>query len=91
MTDIKPVLAELRLDACRANVELARRGLARFTFGNASAISREHGLVAIKPSGVAYDRLEPDDLIVVDLDGQVIDGTLRPSSWAAPSSPEVPR
>jgi L-ribulose-5-phosphate 4-epimerase len=80
MTDIKAVLAELRLDACRANVELARRGLARFTFGNASAVDREHGLVAIKPSGVAYDSLEPDDLVVVDLDGQVIDGTLRPSS-----------
>jgi L-ribulose-5-phosphate 4-epimerase len=80
MTDIKPVLAELRLDACRANVELARRGLARFTFGNASAVNREHGLVAIKPSGVAYDSLEPNDLVVVDLDGQVIDGTLRPSS-----------
>jgi L-ribulose-5-phosphate 4-epimerase len=80
MTGIERVLAELRADACRANVELSRRGLARFTFGNASAIDREHGIVAIKPSGVAYDSLQPNDIVVVDLDGQVVDGTLRPSS-----------
>jgi L-ribulose-5-phosphate 4-epimerase len=80
MTERREVIAELRAEACRANLELARRGLARFTFGNASAIDREHDLVAIKPSGVAYDSLQPDDLVVVDLDGHVIDGRLRPSS-----------
>jgi L-ribulose-5-phosphate 4-epimerase len=70
----------LRDAVCRANVDLAVRGLARFTFGNASGIDRERGLVVIKPSGVAYDDLRPDAMVVTDLDGRVIEGTLRPSS-----------
>ena len=80
---MKPDASEftvLRTAACRANVELARRGLARFTFGNASAIDRELGLVAIKPSGVPYDDLTPESMIVVDLAGTIVDGDLRPSS-----------
>lgn len=80
MTTRKDAIAELRSDVCEANVELAQRGLAKFTFGNASAIDREHGLVAIKPSGVPYDELRAKDLVVVDLDGNVVDGKLRPSS-----------
>ena len=70
----------LRTAACRANVELARRGLARFTFGNASAIDRELGVVAIKPSGVPYDDLTPESMVVVELGGKVVAGDLRPSS-----------
>ena len=71
----------LRTAACRANVELARRGLARFTFGNASAIDRELGVVAIKPSGVPYDDLTPESMVVVELGGgKIVDGDLRPSS-----------
>jgi len=64
----------------RANVELGRRGLAPFTFGNASAIDRARGLVVIKPSGVPYERLRAADLVVTDLDGHVVQGRLRPSS-----------
>ena len=63
-----------------ANRELARRGLARFTFGNASAIDRERGRIVIKPSGVPYDELRPRMMVVTDLDGRVPDGALRPSS-----------
>lgn len=70
----------LRAAACRANVELHRRGLAKFTFGNASAIDRAVGVVAIKPSGVPYDDLHPESMVVVDLNGKVVDGELRPSS-----------
>lgn len=70
----------LRKAVCKANVELARRGLALFTFGNASAIDRERGLVVIKPSGVPYAGLKPSDLVVTDLEGRVVEGKLRPSS-----------
>lgn len=73
-------LAALRADVCEANVALARRGLAKFTFGNASGIDRSRGLVVIKPSGVPYDELRPETLTVVDLDGQIVEGSLRPSS-----------
>lgn len=70
----------LREAVCEANMELAARGLAPFTFGNASAIDREHGLIVIKPSGVPYHELRADMMVVTDLDGQVVEGTLRPSS-----------
>jgi L-ribulose-5-phosphate 4-epimerase len=70
----------LRADVCHANVELARRGLARFTFGNASGIDRARGLVVIKPSGVPYDALRPEMLVIVDMDGRVVEGSMRPSS-----------
>jgi L-ribulose-5-phosphate 4-epimerase len=73
-------IATLRDTVHWANLELARLGLARFTFGNASAIDREQGLVVIKPSGVPYDELRAEDLVVVDLDGRVVEGHLRPSS-----------
>ncbi len=80
---MKPDTSEfsvLRTAACRANVELSRRGLARFTFGNASAVDRELGVVAIKPSGVPYDDLTPESMVVVEIGGKHVDGDLRPSS-----------
>lgn len=80
MTTRRDAIAELRNEVCDANVELAQRGLAKFTFGNASAIDREHGVVVIKPSGVPYDELRPKNLVVVDLDGNAVEGKLRPSS-----------
>lgn len=76
-------LSVLRTDVCEANVELALRGLAKFTFGNASGIDRDRGLIVIKPSGVPYDQLRPEMLTVVDLDGNVVEGALRPSSDVA--------
>ncbi len=74
------MLDELRHDVLWANQEIARRGLARFTFGNASAIDHARGFVVIKPSGVAYDSLRPGDLVVTELNGRVVEGDLRPSS-----------
>ena len=74
------MLESLRNEVCEANLELARRGLAVYTFGNASGIARDRGLVAIKPSGVPYDTLKPADLVITDLDGRMVEGTLRPSS-----------
>jgi len=73
-------LKSLREQVLDANLELVRRGLVLFTFGNASGISREEGLVVIKPSGVSYDTMKPDDLVIVDLSGKPVEGTLRPSS-----------
>lgn len=80
MTARTDAIANLRHEVCNANIDLARRGLARFTFGNASAVDRTHGLVVIKPSGVPYETLRPDALVVLDLDGRVVEGELRPSS-----------
>ncbi len=74
------LLTALREEVWQANLELVRRGLAIFTFGNASGISREDGLVAIKPSGVPYETMRPEDLVVTTLDGRVVEGDLRPSS-----------
>jgi len=72
--------AALRRDALRANLELAKYGLALFTWGNASQIDRARGVIAIKPSGVPYDEMKAEDLPIVDLDGKVIDGAFKPSS-----------
>jgi L-ribulose-5-phosphate 4-epimerase len=74
------VLESLRAEVLEANLELVRRGLVIYTFGNASALSREHNLVAIKPSGVPYEKMTPADMVVTDLQGNVVDGRLRPSS-----------
>src|SRR3954463_15703830 len=74
---------ELKERAWAANQEIPKRGLAIYTFGNASALDAARGVVAIKPSGVAYDDLKPEDLFVLDLAGQVVEGTLRPSSDTA--------
>ncbi len=70
----------LRDAVCEANLELVRRGLVIESFGNASGIDRARGVVAIKPSGVAYDRLTPARLVLTDLAGRVLEGSLRPSS-----------
>jgi L-ribulose-5-phosphate 4-epimerase len=73
-------LQSLREQVLEANLELHRRGLALYTWGNASGIDRARGLVVIKPSGVPYERLAAADLVVTDLDGAVVAGSLRPSS-----------
>jgi L-ribulose-5-phosphate 4-epimerase len=73
-------LKNLREEVLEANLELVRRGLVLYTFGNASGISREQGLVVIKPSGVPYETMKPEDLVVVNLQGNIVEGTLRPSS-----------
>jgi L-ribulose-5-phosphate 4-epimerase len=73
-------LKSLREEVLEANLELVRRGLVLFTFGNASGISRDEGIVAIKPSGVPYDTMKPEDLVLTDLDGKIVEGSLRPSS-----------
>jgi L-ribulose-5-phosphate 4-epimerase len=74
------ILATLRDEVLTANLELSRRGLALYTFGNASGLARDDGLVVIKPSGVPYDQMRAEDLVVTDLDGRVVEGTMRPSS-----------
>jgi L-ribulose-5-phosphate 4-epimerase len=71
---------ELKERAWAANQEIPKRGLAIYTFGNVSAFDAERGVLAIKPSGVEYERLTVDDLVVVDLAGEIVEGKLRPSS-----------
>lgn len=73
-------LEQLRQEVLEANRELVRQGLVIHTFGNASAVSRTDGLVVIKPSGVAYDSLQPDNMVVTDLEGKIVEGDLNPSS-----------
>jgi L-ribulose-5-phosphate 4-epimerase len=70
----------LRREVLEANVDLVRHGLVVHAFGNASAIDRASGLVVIKPSGVPYDELEPESLVVTDLDGRLVEGRFKPSS-----------
>lgn len=77
------MLEELKEAVCTANCELAQSGLITLTWGNASGIDREQGLVVIKPSGVPYAELRPDAMVVVDLDGRTVEGKLRPSSDTA--------
>jgi len=74
------LLEDLRTEVLEANLELVKQGLVLYTFGNASGVEREQGLVVIKPSGVPYERLRPEDMVVTDLNGKIVDGTLRPSS-----------
>ncbi len=71
---------ELKREAYEANVALPKHGLINLTFGNASAIDRAKAVFAIKPSGVDYATLSPDDMVVVDLEGRTVEGSLRPSS-----------
>jgi L-ribulose-5-phosphate 4-epimerase len=73
------VLESLRQDVWAANLELPRAGLVTWTSGNVSARDRESGLVVIKPSGVRYEALRPEDLVVLDLEGRVVEGRLKPS------------
>ncbi len=74
------LLEQLRKDVLEANLEIVRRGLVMYTFGNASGYSPEDGLMAIKPSGVAFEKLRPEDMVVTDLSGKIVDGSLKPSS-----------
>ena len=74
------LLAALREQVLEANLELVRRGLVLYTFGNVSGISRKDGLVAIKPSGVPYDDLTPEHIVISDLQGKIVEGDFRPSS-----------
>ncbi|MEH6953212.1 L-ribulose-5-phosphate 4-epimerase [Neobacillus drentensis] len=74
------MLEYLKREVLEANLALPVHGLVTFTWGNVSGIDRETGLVVIKPSGVAYDELQIDDLVVLDLDGNIVEGSLRPSS-----------
>jgi L-ribulose-5-phosphate 4-epimerase len=77
---MKSSYGELKEQAWQANMEIPRRGLAIYTFGNVSALDAGRAVFAIKPSGVAYDSLTAADMVVVDLDAKVVEGTLRPSS-----------
>lgn len=74
------MLTELKREAYEANLALPQHGLINLTFGNASAIDRAKGIFAIKPSGVAYAELRPQDMVLVDLDGKIVEGKLNPSS-----------
>ena len=74
------MLEELKKQVYEANMLLPKYNLVKFTWGNVSAIDREKGLIVIKPSGVEYDQMTPEDMVVVDLDGNVVEGKYKPSS-----------
>jgi L-ribulose-5-phosphate 4-epimerase len=74
------MLEQLKQQVCEANLALQKAGLVLLTWGNASGLDAETGLVVIKPSGVSYEAMRPEKMVVVDLNGQVIEGDLRPSS-----------
>lgn len=74
------MLEELKEKVFNANLDLVKHGLVIFTWGNVSAIDRASGRVVIKPSGMSYDHMKPSDMVVVDLDGKVVEGELNPSS-----------
>lgn len=74
------MLEQLKEKVLEANLSLPKHGLVTFTWGNVSAIDREKGLIVIKPSGVEYDEMKAEHMVVVDLDGNVVEGKLRPSS-----------
>ena len=74
------LLPDLRKQVLQANLDLVRRGLVLSTFGNASGVDRKKGLIVIKPSGVPYEKMKAADLVVTNLDGEVVEGKLRPSS-----------
>ena len=77
------MLETLKKEVFKANLDLVKHGLVIFTWGNVSAIDREKALVGIKPSGVSYDEMKAEDMVVVDLDGKVVEGKLKPSSDTA--------
>ena len=74
------MLEALKAEVLEANLELVRRGLVIYTWGNASGMDREQGLLVIKPSGVPYDSMQPEDMVVTDLEGRIVEGRLKPSS-----------
>ena len=71
---------ELKREVYEANMELQRRNLVIYTFGNVSQVDRDKGVVAIKPSGVSYDQMKPEDIVIVDMENNIVEGTMRPSS-----------
>ena len=73
------MLEQLKEDVYRANMELVEKGLVIYTWGNVSGIDREKQLVVIKPSGVDYDTMKPEDMVVVDIQGNVVEGKYKPS------------
>ena len=77
------MIEKLKQDVLQANLDLVKHGLIIFTWGNVSAIDREKGLVVIKPSGVSYDNMKAEDMVVLDLEGKVVEGQLKPSTDAA--------
>lgn len=74
------MIDELKEIVCKANLDLVKHGLVIFTWGNVSAIDRSQGLVVIKPSGVSYDQMKATDMVVLDLEGNIVEGNLKPSS-----------
>lgn len=74
------MLSDLKEQVCKANLDLVKHGLVIFTWGNVSAIDRDNGYIVIKPSGVSYDDMKPNDMVVVDLDGNIVEGKLKHSS-----------
>ncbi|MGH4138646.1 L-ribulose-5-phosphate 4-epimerase [Clostridium sp.] len=74
------MLEELKQKVLEANLELPKKGLVTFTWGNVSAIDRESGLIVIKPSGVSYEEMKLEDMVVLDLEGKIVEGNLNPSS-----------
>ena len=77
------MLEELKKQVYEANIELPKRGLVTYTWGNVSGIDREAGLFVIKPSGVDYEKLCPDDMVVIDMEGNRVEGKYKPSSDTA--------
>lgn len=74
------MLEQLKAEVCQANVELPKYGLVTFTWGNVSGYDRQSGLMVIKPSGVPYEELKPEHMVVLDLEGNIVEGSMRPSS-----------
>ena len=77
------MLEALKKEVYEANMELVEKGMVIYTWGNVSGIDREKGLVVIKPSGVDYDKMTPEDMVVVDMEGNVVEGKYKPSSDTA--------
>ena len=77
------MLEKLKEDVCRANLQLPKYELVTFTWGNVSGIDREKGLFVIKPSGVSYEELKPEHMVVMDLEGNKVEGDLNPSTDTA--------
>ena len=77
------MLEKLKQEVLQANLDLVKHGLVIFTWGNVSAIDREKGLIVIKPSGVLYEEMKAEDMVVLDLEGKIVEGKLKPSSDTA--------
>ncbi len=77
------MIEQLKQQVFQANLDLVKHGLVIFTWGNVSAIDREKGLVVIKPSGVSYEKMKASDMVIVNLDGEIIEGNYKPSSDTA--------